>query len=85
MFSISRSSCTTTEFALKPACGHEFKVVDDPKEFIGPLPVEKHRMCSFRITIAGQHVAILTGFTNTQIVVTVYVLDKYFGAMSVSA
>jgi hypothetical protein len=29
-------------------------------------------MCSFRITIAGQHVAILTGFTNTQTVGTVY-------------
>ena len=30
-------------------------------------------MCSFRITIVGQHVAILTGFTNTQTVGTVYV------------
>ena len=28
-------------------------------------------MCSFKIPIAGQHVAILTGFTNTQTVGTV--------------
>ena len=28
-------------------------------------------MCPFRITIAGQHVAILTGFTNTQNVGTI--------------
>jgi hypothetical protein len=30
-------------------------------------------MCSFQIAIAGQHVAILTGFTNTQTVGTVLV------------
>ena len=33
-------------------------------------------MCSFGITIAGQHVAILTGFTNTQIVGTVLIVVK---------
>ena len=31
-------------------------------------------MCSFKIPIAGQHVAILTGFTNTQTVGTVHKL-----------
>ena len=56
---------------IKSACGYQFKVIDDPESYIGPLPVEKTRMCSFKTAIAGQHVAILTDFLVIQLVGTV--------------